>query len=111
MGNRYFSGDSKREGILNSPLPMHVTLDWQPEPLLLEQLLQLAYQKGQSPEDLLTEAVTLYLTTQAQTAKPASIDPLVGLFSGSPSLSTEAEEILQQSITQQSGWTWKPPSP
>lgn len=35
-------------------------------------------------------------------------DPLVGLFSGSPDLATQAETTLQQGIHPYSGWTWKP---
>jgi hypothetical protein len=34
-------------------------------------------------------------------------DPLIGLFSGSPNLATNAEEILQQAIEAQAGWSWK----
>ncbi len=34
-------------------------------------------------------------------------DPLIGLFSGSPTLATDAEAILQQGSKSESGWTWK----
>jgi twitching motility protein PilJ len=34
-------------------------------------------------------------------------DSLIGLFSGSPDLATQSEDILQKSITPTSGWTWK----
>ncbi|NJM58276.1 MAG: hypothetical protein HC857_13740 [Synechococcales cyanobacterium RU_4_20] len=34
-------------------------------------------------------------------------DPLIGLFSGSATLAADAEEILQQGIKSESGWTWK----
>lgn len=34
-------------------------------------------------------------------------DPLVGLFSSTSDLATRSEEILQQEITEKSGWTWK----
>jgi len=34
-------------------------------------------------------------------------DPLIGLFRGSPDLATQSEEILQQEIKENSGWTWK----
>jgi hypothetical protein len=34
-------------------------------------------------------------------------DPLVGLFEGPSDLATRAEEILQQSSVDHSGWTWK----
>jgi len=34
-------------------------------------------------------------------------DPLIGLFAGSPDLATNSEEILQEEITDKSGWTYK----
>ncbi len=34
-------------------------------------------------------------------------DPLIGLFSGSPNLATDAENLLQQTIEPQTGWSWK----
>jgi len=34
-------------------------------------------------------------------------DVLIGLFDGSPDLAIRSEEILQQKITRNSGWTWK----
>jgi hypothetical protein len=39
--------------------------------------------------------------------QPAQADPLIGLFSGSPDLATQAETILQKDIHPTSGWTWK----
>jgi hypothetical protein len=42
--------------------------------------------------------------------QPAQADPLIGLFSGSPDLATQAETILQKDIQPTSGWTWKPSS-
>ena len=38
---------------------------------------------------------------------PIEDDPLVGLFSGSPDLSTKAKEILAREIKPASGFTWK----
>ena len=38
-------------------------------------------------------------------------DPLVGLFAGATDLATYSEDILQQEITEKSGWTWKEPIP
>lgn len=93
---------------------MDSTLNWQPELTLIEQILQLAQQRGQSPEAILTEAVRLYLEAQPdpsisnnRSADDRQTDSLIGLFSGSPDLSTQAETILEQEITPQSGWTWK----
>jgi plasmid stability protein len=34
-------------------------------------------------------------------------DPLVGLFSGSPNLAEASEEILEQEIHDNAGWSWK----
>ena len=34
-------------------------------------------------------------------------DPLIGLFSGNSELAEQSEDILQQDIQNQSGWTWK----
>ncbi|MEQ8971454.1 MAG: hypothetical protein RIE73_13800 [Coleofasciculus sp. C1-SOL-03] len=38
-------------------------------------------------------------------------DPLVGLFASTSDLATRSEEILQQEITEKSGWTWKESQP
>lgn len=34
-------------------------------------------------------------------------DLLIGLFEGPPDLAMQAEDILQQAVTEHSGWTWK----
>jgi hypothetical protein len=34
-------------------------------------------------------------------------DPLIGLFAGSPDLSTCAKDILEKDVTSASGFTWK----
>lgn len=88
------------------------TLNWTPEPHLLEQLRSLAQKRGQSLDTVLTEAIVTYLEAQKEVQKPEELelsiesDPLIGLFSGSPDLATRSEEMLQQEITR-SGWTWK----
>jgi hypothetical protein len=81
---------------------------WNPEPSLIERLTQLAQKRGQTAESLVTEAVLSYLQTQVPDENDVNDDPLIGLFSGSPHLATQSEDILQQSITLTSGWTWKP---
>ena len=54
------------------------------------------------------ELILIYQPTQPQTpTNPPETDPLIGFFSGSPNLSTNAENLLNQTITPQSGWTWK----
>jgi hypothetical protein len=77
-------------------------VQWNPEPNLLERLAQLARKRGQTTESIITEAVLSYLQIQA-----LDDDPLIGLFAGSPDLATQSEDILQRSITETSGWTWK----
>jgi hypothetical protein len=86
-------------------------LQWNPEPNLIEQLTQLAQKRGQTTESIITEAVLSYLQTQVLDEKDTKDDPLIGLFSGSPDLATRSEDILQQSITAISGWTWKSEQP
>ncbi|MEA5497954.1 hypothetical protein [Limnoraphis robusta] len=84
------------------------TLSWNPDPTILDQLLILADQRHQSVESLITEAVKLYIQEQLEVPDLES-DPLVGLFAGSPNLASDAENKLQQEMTQTSGWTWKNP--
>jgi hypothetical protein len=43
---------------------MVTTLNWKPGQTLLQQLNELAQQQGQSPEEIITRAVTLYLRSQ-----------------------------------------------
>jgi hypothetical protein len=83
-------------------------VQWNPEPNLVERLTQLAQKRGQTAESIITEAVLSYLQTQVHDENDVNDDPLIGLFSGSPDLATQSEDILQQSITATSGWTWKP---
>lgn len=88
---------------------MEHTFNWKPEQPLLEKVIALAQQRGQSPEAILNEAVKQYLAT-ATVKRTTDSDPLVGLFASSPDLATQSESILQQEITQKSGWTSKEPS-
>jgi hypothetical protein len=75
---------------------------------------KLAYIQTQTSQDLteiLNQAIDLYYQklnpTQDTPSSTALEDPLIGLFSGSPNLATQAEEILQQEVKPESGWTWK----
>ncbi|AFZ29969.1 hypothetical protein ABN584_02640 [Gloeocapsa sp. BRSZ] len=88
---------------------MEHVFNWKPEQSLLEKVIALAQQTGQPPEIIITEAVKQYIETSTiqQATEP---DPLIGLFSSSADLATQSEAILQQEITQKSGWTWKEPS-
>jgi hypothetical protein len=83
-------------------------VQWNPKPNLIERLAQLARKRGQTTESIITEAVLSYLQSQAIDENAIDDDPLIGLFSGSPDLATQPEDILQQSIAVTSGWTWKP---
>ncbi|QSJ14365.1 hypothetical protein JYQ62_20835 [Nostoc sp. UHCC 0702] len=87
---------------------MDSTFNWKLEQTLLEKVINLATQRGQSPESIVSEAVRLYLETQLlETVDNSASDPLIGLFAGTPDLATNSEDILQQEITEKSGWTWK----
>lgn len=69
-----------------------------PEALLvqLHELIQVFIRTGPSED---TEIYTATSKNQS--------DPLIGLFAGSPELSTESERILSEEIDPYSGWTWK----
>ncbi|MFN5860508.1 MAG: hypothetical protein ACK451_00675, partial [Pseudanabaena sp.] len=45
-----------------------------------------------------------------QPDQPLKEDPLIGLFAGSPNIASQSEEVLNQNIQTNSGWTWKPSS-
>ncbi|MBW4492589.1 MAG: hypothetical protein KME26_05770 [Oscillatoria princeps RMCB-10] len=75
---------------------MEITINWKPEKSLLEKLTAIARQRGQSPEALVTEAVTLYVEAQPLETSNIDSDPLVGLFVGPPDLAAKSEDILQQ---------------
>ncbi len=80
---------------------------WQPRESILERLKQLAITREQPAEEIISEAVTLYLDTQVECQTDTEADSLVGLFAGWPSLATQSEQILREEIVDQSGWTWK----
>jgi hypothetical protein len=86
------------------------TFNWNPEQTLLEKVRNLAIQRGQSPESIISEAVRLYIETQLlETVDDAVPDPLIGLFAATPDLAIKSEDILQDEVTEKSGWTWKKP--
>jgi hypothetical protein len=87
---------------------MEITINWKPEKSLLEKLTAIARQRGQSPEALVTEAVTLYVEAQPLETSNFDSDPLIGLFAAPPpDLAAKSEDILQQEIAEKSGCTWK----
>jgi hypothetical protein len=70
------------------------TLDWTPEPQLVERLMELAQKRGQPLDALLTEAIVTYLNAQKVQELPPSpveADPLIGLFAGSPRFVTQSD--------------------
>ncbi|GEM_PF-6032378 len=54
---------------------MEITINWKPEKSLLEKLTAIARQRGQSPEALVTEAVTLYVEAQPLETSNFDSDP------------------------------------
>jgi hypothetical protein len=44
-----------------------------------------------------------------ETVNDAVSDPLIGLFAATPDLAINSEDILQNEVTEKSGWTWKEP--
>jgi uroporphyrinogen-III decarboxylase len=51
------------------------------------------------------EVILVYQTVESTEEQPHAEDPLIGLFSGSPELATQAKEILQKEIKSISGWS------
>ncbi|MGI2904190.1 hypothetical protein [Tolypothrix sp. VBCCA 56010] len=89
---------------------MDSTFNWNPEQTLLEKVRNLAIKRGQSPESIISEAVRLYIETQLlETVDDDVSDPLIGLFAATPDLAIKSEDILQNEVTEKSGWTSKKP--
>lgn len=61
---------------------------------LVSQLMQLVAQEMQST------------SVDTRPSNPTE-DPLIGLFSGSPDLATQSEDVLQQELRSTSGFSWK----
>jgi len=70
---------------------LNVTLNWTPEPKVLMQLMEVATEDCATLEQVLEDAIELYL--EMKLGQPLSVenDPMVGLFSGSPDLSEQTE--------------------
>ena len=62
-------------------------------------------------ETIVLRPATSQIVSEKQRSPEVTADPLIGLFAGSPDLATKSEEILQQEITEKSGWTWKETQP
>ena len=79
---------------------MKSTFNWNPEQTLLEKLINLASNRGQSPESIISEAVRSYLEIQSlETVNDAVSDPLIGLFAATPDLAINSEDILQNELS------------
>ncbi len=62
-------------------------------------------------EAIVLRPVTSQIVSEKQRSPEIAVDPLIGLFAGSPDLARKSAEILQQEITEKSGWTWKETQP
>ena len=80
--------------------------EWKPDPMLWEQVLDLAQKRGQSPESIMDEAIQRYLDDSIASSSTSN-DSLVGLYEGSANIATDSESILQEAANSKSGWTWK----
>ena len=87
---------------------LDITLNWKPNPSLLTKLLELANQQQKPLETLLEEAVQQYFQIHNKDLLDVEEDPIVGFYSGSTDLASNAENILAVEIQPQSGWTTNP---
>jgi hypothetical protein len=81
--------------------------------MTIQELLNAAQQLS-LPDQIRLVSQLMQLMTQA--IPPMSVDscpsnltedPLIGLFSGSPELATQSEDILHQELSSTSGFSWK----
>ncbi|MGD1903405.1 MAG: hypothetical protein ACFB9N_14325 [Geitlerinemataceae cyanobacterium] len=80
-----------------------VSLNWKPDAETLHGLMQIAVDRHCSLESVLEEAIAMYLDEQLSSPLPPESDPMVGLFSGSPDLSEQTEEILEAGAIEEAG--------
>jgi hypothetical protein len=76
---------------------MNLQFDWNPDPHLLNRSMTLAEQKHRSPESIVTEAVTQYLTTQLPetSERERQVQTLQGIYRHiAPDVSL-ADELIQ----------------
>ena len=86
---------------------LDITLNWKPDPNVLTKLIALSNQQQKPLETLLDEAVQQYFQLHEKEPLDIDDDPIVGFYTGSPDLASNAEEILAAEIRPQSGWTTK----
>ncbi len=80
------------------------------DPIVVEKLEQQADRHGRSLQAELKEILLLAISDNPSTNEvneATQVDPLIGLFSGTPDLAEKSEEILQQGIRHDSGWSWR----
>jgi hypothetical protein len=70
---------------------------WNPEPSLLEEVTNLAFQQGQSPDAIITQAVITYLKAQQhQPAKtPSRGQALIQLMRGKATANLSTDAVIQ----------------
>ena len=76
---------------------METTFEWKPEPTLLDKIVDLANQRGQSPEAIIEKAVVAYIQSQLlQTKAPPSRGAsLIELMRGRATAHLSTDEIMQ----------------
>jgi plasmid stability protein len=80
------------------------------DPIVVEKLEQQAGRHGRSLQAELKQILLLAISDNSSTNEvnaATQVDPLIGLFSGMPNLAEKSEEILQQGIHHDSGWSWR----
>lgn len=71
---------------------------------------KLQLQLNNLPADQALEIVVIYQPISSDTTtvtNDVEDDPIVGLFSASPDLAEQSENLLEKEIQNPSGWTWK----
>jgi plasmid stability protein len=80
------------------------------DPIVIEKLERQAHRHGRSLQAELKQILLLAISDNSSTNEVnavTQVDPLIGLFSGAPDLAEKSEEILQQGIHHDSGWSWR----
>lgn len=75
---------------------LDITLNWKPDPSVLTKLIELASQQQKPLKILLDEAIQQYFQVHDKEilAVDDDDDPIVGFYSGSPDLASNAENIF-----------------
>ncbi|MGI8934103.1 MAG: hypothetical protein ACR2FS_08515 [Phormidesmis sp.] len=74
---------------------MDTSFEWKPEPVLLEKVIALANQRGQSPEAIVDQAVAVYVQTQSHSRPELSRgQELINLMRGKATAKLTTDEIM-----------------